>query len=446
MNKYSKFKYLVYIILAGGVVASIFIFSFQFYLIKKDISNSYTSQNLQLSIPIKLSKGESQGYFDLDKDGINVILNKSKQYSYSCKHLKAPFDFSTITFTIKQSNAGSLILKRKGKTIKFWKIGTYNIDLSDASDVYINFWNNDYVSEYQFNNTYSPYRSGFIHFTVSVNQNIITSYSDCSNSLTDTNDNLVDVDCVLKLPVTYKEYGRKSKLLMICHGAGNGVTSVQGIDKGWEDIADYNNLIDTFVNAGYAVFDCNGYDNTIFGVNFWGSPKGVEAWRKAYDYIINNYNVEHNFSIYGFSMGGLTALNLVTNKFPNIKAVALGSPVLDLEKSWEDGQVKLMQLGFGLGSKYDKTFTIGCDPMQKIVKINGSEYYNANVPPVKIWYGSTEVGTCVNKEYAKRIVNAITNGGGSAYYREVENAGHEICYGHNDNINKEILYFFERFN
>ena len=233
---------------------------------------------------------------------------------------------------------------------------------------------------------------------------------------------------------------------MICHGAGNGVTSVQGIDKGWEDIADYNNLIDTFVNAGYAVFDCNGYDNTIFGVNFWGSPKGVEAWRKAYDYIINNYNVEHNFSIYGFSMGGLTALNLVTNKFPNIKAVALGSPVIDLEKSWEDGQVKLMQLGFGLGSKYDKTFTIGCDPMQKIVKINGSEYYNANVPPVKIWYGSTEVGTCVNKEYAKRIVNAITNGGGSAYYREVENAGHEICYGHNDNINKEILYFFERFN
>ena len=97
----------------------------------------------------------------------------------------------------------------------------------------------------------------------------------------------------------------------------------------------YNNLVNTFVDAGYAVFDCNGYNETFFGCNFWGSHRGVEAWRKAYDYIVKNYNVEDNVSIYGFSMGGLTALNLVLIGFPNVKCIALGSPVLDVEKITE---------------------------------------------------------------------------------------------------------------
>lgn len=293
---------------------------------------------------------------------------------------------------------------------------------------------------------YKEYKEGYIKFTVPVNQTLV-GINDTLSTIQDNEADISNVECVLKLPTSYTQDGKATKLLMLCHGAGRGVTIPHPDDnKSWIELDDYNSLVNTFVNAGYAVFDCNGYSTTFESCNFWGAPKGIEAWRKAYDYVTNNYNVNKNFSIYGFSMGGLTAMGLVMNGFPNIKCVALSSPVLDLAKVWEDGQIGALQNGYGMGDSYDESLSRGSNPMSHLVSIGENEYCIPKMPPIKVWYGSTENGVAVNKEYAKRIVNAITKSGGFGIYREVEGAGHEICYGGNHMCKLEYLYWVNRFN
>lgn len=293
---------------------------------------------------------------------------------------------------------------------------------------------------------YKEYKDGYIKFTVPVNQALV-GINDTLSTIQDSESDISNVECVLKLPTSYTSDGKATKLLMVCHGAGRGVTISHPDDgKSWIQLDEYNSLVNTFVQEGYAVFDCNGYSTTFDSCNFWGAPKGIEAWRKAYDYVTNNYNVDKNFSIYGFSMGGLTAMGLVMNGFPNVKCVALSSPVLDLLKAWEDGQIGALQKGYGMGDSYDESLARGSNPMSHLVTIGENEYCIPKMPPIKIWYGSTENGVAVNKEYAKRMINAINKSGGYGIYREVEGAGHEICYGGNDMCKLEYLYWINRFN
>jgi hypothetical protein len=283
------------------------------------------------------------------------------------------------------------------------------------------------------------YESGIISFTVPVNQT--DADNDVSSGETsEIGEDYVNVDCILTLPITYRPTGIPSKLLMMCHGAGKGVIE-------WSKHDGYKSIVKKFVDRGYAVFDCNGFKNDALGWSFWGHWKGVEAWRKAYQYIVNNYNVESDFSIYAFSMGGLTALNLALNGFPNIKSIAMGSPVINLEACWNDASVRtvLRQL-YGLGDEWNDAKVAGCNPYKHIVSVNNEAYCFKNLPPIKIWYGSTETSGGVNKQYAIDLVSAITNAGGRAEYREVNGAGHDICYGQNEWCNIDYLLYTERYN
>ena len=288
---------------------------------------------------------------------------------------------------------------------------------------------------------YKPYQDGFIIFTVPVNQ-YYTNDVDMRDTLIDNEDNIIDVYCALKLPSTYTQLGKKSKLVMLCHGSGR---NVYGEESSWVNVAPYNALVNAFVNAGYAVFDCNGYANDYYGHEVWGAPKGVQAWRKAYDYVVKNYNVDENFSIYGFSMGGLTALNIAFSNFPNIKCVAVGSPVLDLVKCWNGNAKDNMQHSYDM-TNYDTDKVAGSNPIANV--IDGKCY--KSIPPLRIWYGGTETGAestgaYVEKEDAKKLVNALKSSNSIASYREVEGCGHGICYGENSSVNAEIVMFFNRY-
>lgn len=284
------------------------------------------------------------------------------------------------------------------------------------------------------------YEDGFISFTVPVRQ----TKSDNSVGAAELSEGLedyVNVDCILSLPKTYNNVGNPSKLLMMCHGAGQGVNS-------WKTSEGYQAIVNKFLDRGYAVFDCNGFKNDSLGWSFWGDPRGVSAWYKAYQYVVDNYNVEKQFSIYGFSMGGLTALNLALNGFPNIKCIALASPVISLEACYNDDGVKeVIKLLYGMGDTFDPSKCYGSDPYSRIVNINNTDYVFSKLPPVKIWFGSTEVGPdAVDKELAEQFVNALNNAGAMAEYREVAGAGHEICYGNNAVCNSDYLIYIERWN
>jgi len=290
------------------------------------------------------------------------------------------------------------------------------------------------------------YEEGYIRFTVPVN-NTSATYTNTEETNNEGTPNYVDVDCVLTLPFDYKPVGRPCKLIMMCHGAGKGVSG----DGNWTENEDYNTLVSTFTHYGFAVFDCNGFKNDVLGWSFWGNQRGIEAWRKAYLYVTDNYNVEKTFSIYAFSMGGLTAMNLAFQGFPNINAIALCSPALDLREVWNatDGTQAVLKVLYGLGDTWDESKVVGNNPYKHIMTIDGVDYCPYKLPPIKIWYGSTETNNsgnpAIEKEIARSFVNAIVNSGGYAFYREVSGRGHEICYGGSNTVNAEIITYLERY-
>lgn len=282
------------------------------------------------------------------------------------------------------------------------------------------------------------YREGFQYFKVPVNQTLGNSGSDVGST--------ANVTCVLKLPGDYSATGKPSKLLMMCHGAGKGIS---GADN-WTENPGYQALVEGFNNAGFVVFDCNGYKDDEAGWNFFGCPRGLEAYRKAYDHVTRMYNVEREFSIYGFSMGGLTALNLAFTRFPGIKSIALGSPVINLKNfCWDArGVNNAFALAYGMdpAGSYQDYLVKGCDPY---LHINNNRV-DKTLPPIKIWFGALEDGSdidnrTVNKAYGSELVQAIRNANGVAYYRENATGDHSICYGMNPTVNAEYVAWINRF-
>ena len=289
---------------------------------------------------------------------------------------------------------------------------------------------------------FKKFEPDYITFTVPINQDEDDT----------ANENIVDVKCVLRLPPKasnqnsdnkgYTPDGKPCPLIMLIHGAGAGVSNDY---ENWTLRNSYNSIVNYFVTSGYAVFDCNGYNNTSRGINYWGNIKGVRAYMKAYQYITQNYNVEKDVNIYAFSMGGLTAMQLI-NIMPNIKCLAMGSPVLSMEACWDDptltsGLKEIYNIPAEV-TDYDYSYFYGSDPMQRILN---NRYYGS-CPDIKIWYGSTETSGCTNKQYAIDMVNALKNAGFHADYREVSGYGHEICYGDITSVNLEYLKFINRHN
>lgn len=331
---------------------------------------------------------------------------------------------------------------------KYIRVSITSSNLSSAILSYHHFYLT-FSADYPVNVWKSPkkgYEDGYIHFTVPVN-NTVATYSDTTETNHEGTPDYVDVDCILSLPYKYKPVGEPCKLIMMCHGAGKGVTG----DGNWTTVTSYNTLVSFFTSRGYAVFDCNGFKNDALGWSFWGNQRGLEAWRKAYLYVTNNYNVEKTFAIYAFSMGGLTAMNLAFQGFPNINCIAMGSPVLNLREVWNstDGTKAVLKVLYGLGDEWDESKVVGDNPYKHIITTDGVDYCPYKLPPIKIWYGSTETNNsgnpAIEKEIARSFVNAIVNSGNYAFYREVSGRGHEICYGGSTVVNTEILTFIERY-
>lgn len=291
--------------------------------------------------------------------------------------------------------------------------------------------------------TKRPYRDGFQKFTVRVNKS--KPVNTTANDRNYEGGTFEDVDCHLYMPSNfYSPFGKPCKLLMLCHGAGKGAI-------GWQSVPSYVAMIKAFSSNGYFVFDCNGFSNDALGCSFWGDQRGLTAWRKAYQYVTDHYNVEEEFSVYAFSMGGLTALNLAFQNLPNIKSIALGSPVINLEAAFHatDGTQNIIKALYGMGDAWDAKKAQGSNPYANLLDIGGTEVVVKPLAPIKIWYGSTETNNtgnpAVEKNYAKRFVDAINNGGGTAQYREVDGGVHSLSYGANPNVTNEIITYLNRF-
>lgn len=122
------------------------------------------------------------------------------------------------------------------------------------------------------------------------------------------------VECVLRLPTVYDPAGAPTRLVLACHGASG---YIQASNETWYN-SNWKSFIDTLLDAGYAVFDANIFPTSVgtssMGKAF-GSPLYVNVLKKAYDYIVNNYNVMEKIFVHGTSMGGVGA-SAFANAYP----------------------------------------------------------------------------------------------------------------------------------
>lgn len=123
------------------------------------------------------------------------------------------------------------------------------------------------------------------------------------------------VECVLRLPISYGMTGTPTRLVLACHGAHGYIQS----PSIWYN-SNWKAFMDELLDAGYAVFDANvlptstGTDQMGYAV---GSPLYVNVLKKAYDYIVQNYNVYPQIFAHGTSMGGVGASAFV-NAYPEL--------------------------------------------------------------------------------------------------------------------------------
>lgn len=268
-----------------------------------------------------------------------------------------------------------------------------------------------------------------IFFTVSVNQN----FQDVTNTADTVQDSesFLSVYCAMYLPTSYQAFGKKSKIAVCMHGAGGMVTATSS-----GELSAFSSLLD----EGYVIFDVNGSNNNYTThSDHMSSPRALEAYNKAFEYIKENYNVEDTLYVHGHSMGGLTALNFA-NRFPNkVKVLGLVCPVTDLyNQAWLNpwfGTTK-QQLAIEhnfvdkTGATWESAKVVGFNPIEN----------NIQSIPIKIWHGDAD--TTVNISGSQALITRLKNNGVMAYLRTVTGMGHTHV---NINVNKEQTMWFNRF-
>ncbi len=79
--------------------------------------------------------------------------------------------------------------------------------------------------------------------------------------------------------------------------------------------------------------------------DMYGCPEAIELMKRFHDYIVKEFKLHNEASIFGFSRGGLYAVNYAV-KYPNkVSSLYLDAPVIDLQswpkskssiKNWKD--------------------------------------------------------------------------------------------------------------
>lgn len=288
------------------------------------------------------------------------------------------------------------------------------------------------------------------------------------------------VGAALILPDTYKPYGKAIPIIGVFHGAQGYVTeSVFGYNA-----SNWNNLINKYLEAGYAVFDVDGYGTGVFDIDnniapsCWGCPKGVEAVKQAFEYIKANYNIESQMYIHGYSAGGCLAYSYPMIHPNDVKCVSQfepSSPTNNAGQPSGDTWRNIIAKSYG----YDSWSTAVSDNFSNFVgfslplsflKISqdgaqllgnddlSHEIYDGflvgHFPcPIRIWHGTAQEGgsyidgEIVNLNLNKNVVDALRNGGTDASIRYVPNATHSDLQGATsiNYIIEEELSFFKRF-
>lgn len=221
-----------------------------------------------------------------------------------------------------------------------------------------------------------------------------------------------------------------------------------------------NEVVPYFLSKGYAVFSCNGMKDMTYEEFLNLSPSGftsnlglpdtIEAYWKSYQYVIENYNIDHKIFLWGGSQGGYGVLNF-TKMHPNVvRAVACMGGMVDLEEQgWKitgsrgiDRITKI--LGFNSTSTYENSKADPWDPSKRIITVGDKEMYFFPVP-IKVCYGTADE-VLIDQKYIKRLAEAMINGKCTIYCKWYDGYNHmDVAFGFKEVVRKDIIEWFDRF-
>lgn len=166
-------------------------------------------------------------------------------------------------------------------------------------------------------NPKSPDNDGYgyyQHIAVLVNTTNPNSTDTQTDNVQDTQ-SLVYDHGVLALPRTYSPFGKPTRLIIYCHGAGAAYTIVSRRFHSFD--------VNYWLSEGYAVMDIGGdpfTDNDVHGY----VPQARQSYMAAYNWLIKNYNIyPDGIFLGGKSMGGGMTFELLNSTIPVIASCAV---------------------------------------------------------------------------------------------------------------------------
>lgn len=191
---------------------------------------------------------------------------------------------------------------------------------------------------------------------------------------------LVCTTAVVLLPPNYTPTGKPCRVILNFHGWSHYVNyKVWGLPSRLGFIQQKQR----WANAGYAVIDVNLKNSSQKGnYSGLGSIQVDDSYRKAFEWVKKNYNVEETCFVVCGSAGGPNGINVCYN-WPDVRAGVWLDTWINVSEHSYVGSCGSYYYGYT--ESYDATRVGTRNPMSKIKTIDGVDYLMMPKCPVKLY-------------------------------------------------------------
>ena len=159
------------------------------------------------------------------------------------------------------------------------------------------------------------------------------------------------------------------------------------------------NIFNYMLNLGYAILSADGMPDALSenlsldDTRVVGNYVSIQSVIKAYEYVINNYNIDCDGAyIFGYSQGGMFAENVVDLSGIPFKATALLSPVLSMRYHQWDlySNVTVNGVNYTYPARLNIARLFGFDNVSNNTELTNLEYDDTKVCGFDPWIRNVE--------------------------------------------------------
>ena len=250
----------------------------------------------------------------------------------------------------------------------------------------------------------------YIYFTVPVNQ-AVDEFWDNGYDESKLAIDMKDTTGVLLLPSSYSKNGEKTKLIVYFHGWSHYVKYGEwgNGNAGFLEQKQY------WASKGFAVMDCNNWRHDLeSGQSGLGSRQSMEAYRKCFEWVKANFNIDERPYIVCGSAGGVTGINC-TYSWSDVRAAVWLDCWLKLSESYNSWSVAKSYFpelfGFANTTDWEEEKVKNYNPYQRVFEIGSTKYAVSPQCPIKVIW--------LKQGYQAGFYDALSNGGGRVSIRQV---------------------------